>query len=136
MAPRDHRLTLEAMPARLAVARLGPNEPIPQWVPATGFTSITRTADELSIVCAEERVPTGTMQIRGLVAIRVSGTLAPDLVGVLASLANPLADAGVPILAIGTHDTDYVLVRAEDLGRALESLRAAGHRVDAKIRGR
>lgn len=127
--PRDHRLTLEVMPARLAVARLGPDEPIPQWAVGKGFTSITRTADELSIVCAEERVPMETMQIRGLVAVRVAGTLAPDLVGVLASLANPLADAGVPILALGTHDTDYVLVRADDLDPALESLRAAGHRV-------
>jgi len=130
MAPRDHRLTLELVPARLAVARLGATEPIPEWVAGDGFTSITRTADELSIVCAEERVPATTTQIRGLVAVRVAGTLAPDLVGVLAALANPLASAGVPILAIGTHDTDYVLVRADDLGRALEALRAAGHRVE------
>ena len=77
-------------------------------------------------------MPTETMQIRGLVAVRVAGTLAPDLVGVLASLANPLADARVPILALGTHDTDYVLVRADDLGPALESLRAAGHRVESQ----
>ena len=67
--------------------------------------------------------------MRGYVAMRVEGTLAPELVGVLASLAKPLADAGIPILAIGTHDTDYVLVRAADLERAVGALQRAGHEV-------
>jgi len=129
MASRDHRLTLEVAPSLLAVCRLSADESIPDWAVGAGFTSITRTADELSIVCAEDRVPPHIVQIRGLVAIRVAGTLAPDLVGVLASLANPLAEGQVPILAIGTHDTDYVLVRAADLARALDALRGAGHRV-------
>jgi hypothetical protein len=91
--------------------------------------SITRTDDELSIVCAEDRVPGSTQCERGFAAIRVAGTLAPELVGVMVSLAAPLADAGLPILAIGTYDTDYVLVRHCDLGDALEALREAGHDV-------
>ena len=75
-------------------------------------------------------VPQGTECLRGYVAMRVDGTLAPELVGVLVSLAKPLADAGIPILAIGTHDTDYVLVREVDLERAVGTLRHAGHEVD------
>lgn len=93
--------------------------------------SITRTADELSIVCEDAAVPEGTECLRGYVAMRVDGTLAPELVGVLVSLATPLADAGIPILAIGTHDTDYVLVRESDLERAVGALEHAGHEVDS-----
>ena len=60
-------------------------------------------------------VPSGVQQIAGYVAIGVEGPLAPEVVGVLASMAQPLAEAGIPIVAIGTFDTDYVLVRAVDL---------------------
>jgi hypothetical protein len=132
MASFDHRLSLSVEPGRLAVCRLNASEAMPAWALGSTLTSITRTSDELSIVCDEARVPAGTTSIGGLVALRVDGTLEPDLIGVLASLANPLADAGVPILAIGTHDTDYVLVRSDDLDRALEALRRAGH----SVRGR
>jgi len=70
--------------------------------------------------------------MRDYVAMRVEGTLAPELVGVLVSLAEPLADAGIPILALGTHDTDYVLVREADLDRAVGALQHVGHEVDTQ----
>jgi hypothetical protein len=111
------------------VCRLSTDAAVPEWAAGPGFVSITRTSDELSIVCAEDRVPAGTGCERGYAAMRVAGTLAPELVGVLVSLAVPLADAGIPILAIGTHDTDYVLVRHADLENAVQALRAAGHDV-------
>ena len=81
------------------------------------------------MVCPEGSVPSGVRQIRGYVAIGVEGPLAPELVGVLASMATPLADASIPIVAIGTFDTDYVLVRAIDLDRATTALRTAGHSI-------
>jgi uncharacterized protein len=129
MTTHGHQLTLHVGVERLAVCRLDASDAMPDWALGPGFTSITRTREELSVVCAEERVPHGMPRIGGLVAIRVEGTLAPELVGVLASLTNPLAEVGVPILAIGTHDTDYVLVRAEHLDRSLDALRRAGHNV-------
>jgi hypothetical protein len=110
---------------------LSPADVVPSWANGPGFVSITRTDDELSIVCADGLVPRGTQCMRGYVAMRVAGTLAPELVGVLLSLATPLADAGIPILAIGTHDTDYVLVREADLDRAVGALQHAGHEVDS-----
>jgi uncharacterized protein len=100
---------------------------MPDWADQAPFGTITRTANELSVVCAEERVPHATKCETGYVAIGVEGTLPPELVGVMVSLAAPLADAGIPIIAIGTYDTDYVLVREPDLERAIEALRAAGH---------
>jgi hypothetical protein len=127
----SHRLRLLRVPGRLAVCRLSPADVVPSWANGPGFVSITRTGDELSIVCAEVVVPQDTECMRGYVAMRVEGTLAPELVGVLVSLATPLADAGIPILAIGTHDTDYVLVREADLERAVGALQHAGHEVDS-----
>ena len=74
-------------------------------------------------------MPAGVQQVAGYVAIGVEGPLAPEVVGVLASMAQPLAEAGIPIVAIGTFDTDYVLVRAVDLDHALRTLRQAGHAI-------
>ena len=124
-----HRLPLRVVPGRFAVCRLGAEAATPDWANGPSFVSITRTGDELSIVCAEDRVPAGTQCERGFAAIRVAGTLAPELVGVMVSLATPLAGAGIPILAVGTYDTDYVLVRHSDLDNAIKALREAGHNV-------
>lgn len=99
------------------------------WAEGSGFVSITRTPDELSVVCAEDRVPSGTRCESGYVAIAVDGPLDPSLVGILVSIASPLAQARIPILAIGTFDTDYVLVREAHLERTLAVLREAGHTV-------
>jgi len=126
-----HRLRLLSVPGRFAICRLSPADAVPSWANGPGFVSITRTRDELSIVCADALVPDGTECMRDYVALRVEGTLAPELVGVLVSVATPLADAGIPILAIGTHDTDYVLFREADLDRAVGALQHAGHEVDS-----
>lgn len=126
----SHRLRVHQVPGRFAVARLSAGEAVPTWAAGDGFLSITRTSDELSIICGDELVPPGTACIRRYVALRVDGTLAPELVGVLVSLALPLAEAEIPILAVGTHDTDYVLVLEPDLEAAIRALRQAGHEVD------
>jgi uncharacterized protein len=102
---------------------------MPPWANGSGFVSITRTSTELSVVCAEDRVPGDVRAERGYAVIGVEGSLAPELVGVLVSIAAPLADASIPILAIGTFDTDYVLVRHDALEQALVALRDAGHEI-------
>jgi uncharacterized protein len=128
-AAAGHALELRVIQGSFAVCRLSAGAPVPSWAEGGVLTSITRTSEELSIVCENGRVPNGIVCERDFAAIRVAGTLAPELVGVLASLALPLAEAGVPILAIGTYDTDYVLVRQTDLVRALDALMTVGHRV-------
>jgi len=89
-----------------------------------GFVSITRTPDELSIVCPQEAVPPDTQVEEGFRALMVPGPIPFEQTGVLASLASPLAAAGISIFAIATFDADYVLVRATGLERALEVLAA------------
>ena len=122
-------LALRVLPGTLADCRLAPAAAIPGWALAGPFVSATRTDNELSIVCAEELVPQIVRAERGWKAFELEGTFDFALTGVLASLLDPLARAGVPIFAISTYDTDYVLVREENLPRAVGALRTSGHRV-------
>jgi hypothetical protein len=124
------RLHLSIRPGRLSICRLPPETPRPEWVPDEPFCAVTRTDEELSIVCPEVAVPAGIRCEPGWRALKVAGPLAFELTGVLAGLAVPLARAGIGIFALSTFDTDYVLVQAPDLDRAVEALHRAGHRVD------
>jgi hypothetical protein len=96
-------------------------------VPSDGFFSITRTDDELSIVCAESRVPADIRAERDWVGLKLQGPFPFDMTGVLSSFLQPLAEARIPIFAISTFDTDFVLIKQEPLEPALAALEAAGH---------
>ncbi len=122
-------LSLSILPDTLAICRLSPDEDVPEWAMIGEFVSITHTPDELSIVCAEENVPSDVKADRGWRALRVEGPLDLALTGVLASLANPLAEAQINLFAVSSFDTDYLLVKGYNLTRACEALRRAGHAV-------
>ena len=92
--------------------------------------SVTRTDDELSVIAPQHLVPADAQCERDYRVIKVRGPLPVDLIGVFASLATPLAAAGLSIFPLATYDTDYVLLKARDLVRAIDVLRAAGHVVD------
>lgn len=115
----------------LAVCHLPPDDAVPVWVDLASqpLVSITRTASELSLVLPEADVPAGVQAQAGWRALSVRGPLPFHLTGILASLAAPLAEAGVPIFAISTHDTDWLLVGDDHLVDACAALEAAGHRV-------
>ncbi len=125
----SRRFSLDVLPGRLAVCRLAPSEPVPAWAWQGALSAVTRTAQELSVVCQEAAVPEGVPTERGWRALRVEGPLSFEQVGVLATLLAPLAEAGVSVFALSTYDTDYVLVREPDLTRAVAALRSAGHTV-------
>ena len=122
-------LTLALIEGRFAVCRLAPGDEVPAWANGGSFTSVTRTRDELSVVCAEGAVPEGIRCEGGWRIFQTEGPLDFALTGILASVAVPLAEAGVSIFAVSTFDTDYVLVREENVPRAITALRAAGHQV-------
>ena len=88
---------------------------------------MTRTADELSIVCDESCVLEGTRAEQDWVALKLEGPFPFSMTGVLASFLNPLAEAKVPVFVISTSDTDYVLIKQQDLQRATLALQNAGH---------
>jgi len=126
----DHAHVLTLLPDDYSICRLTATEALPAWAAAVGddFVSVTRTRDELSIVSASARVPRSVDQRNdGWRCLKVEGPLDLALTGVLASIASPLAAARVSLFAVATFDTDYFLVRAVDLDRAVEALTRAGH---------
>ena len=118
-----------ALPHELAICRLGPNEEAPAWALDAGFFSLTRTADELSIVCPQDAVPSGVKMSGGWRCLQLRGPLDFNQVGVLASLAQALAQAGISIFAISTYETENILVQRKDIDRAVSVLRKQGHAV-------
>ena len=108
-----------------AVCRLDPAADIPTW-PQGSFVSITRTPDELSIVCDESSVPADIRAERSWRALRVEGPIPFEVTGVAAAITAPLAAAGISVFLIATFDTDYLLVKSEVYGRAVEVLRESG----------
>ena len=125
------RLPLVVLAEPLGVCRLSADAPIPPWAQGSAhFVTISRTPDELSITIDQVQVPPGVPCERDYRAIKVQGPLPFDLIGTFASMAGPLADAGISIFTISTYDTDYVLVKQHDLEAVLEVLREAGHSVD------
>ena len=121
-------LDLSVLEGTLAICRLPAGVPPPNWALAgERFLAFVQTEDELSVVAPSDAVPERAVRDDGWRAIRVAGPLDLAQTGVLASIAGPLAEAGVPIFAISTHDTDYVLVKEERLEAAVAALTAAGH---------
>ena len=125
-------LRLSLLDDRLVVCRLEPDSEVPDWATESGFSSITRTLHELSIVCTEEKVPDEVVRESGWRALVVEGPLDFSLVGILASVVTPLAEAGISVFAISTYDTDYLLVRGEQLDSVLSALRKGGHELSAE----
>lgn len=125
------RLKLSLLPDKFGICRLENSDGIPAWALVGSFFSITKTAEELSIVCPAAAVPVGTKGERGWRCLKVAGPLHFDQIGILSALAQPLAQAGVSIFAVSTYDTDYLLVKGRDLARAVEALQLAGHEVRA-----
>lgn len=120
-------LTLILLVDHFAICRLGPHASIPTWATELAFFSITRTSDELSVVCRQDAVPVDIRCERGWRCWRVAGTMPFSLVGILSSLTTPLAEAGIGVFAISTFDTDYLLVNELDFEKAVDVLQKVGH---------
>jgi len=112
---------------QFAVCRLPADAPLPEWALSGPFTSVTRTADELSIVCLADNLPPGISSEAHWICFKLEGPFAFSQVGILALFIDPLAAAGVPVFAISTYDTDYVLISEDFAAIALDTLRDAGH---------
>jgi hypothetical protein len=113
-----------------AIVRLGADSSLPEWATRGEFTSITRTKEELSIVCSAENVPPSVPSPHRWVCLKLEGPFPFSMTGVLLSFIEPLSSKGIPIFAISTFDTDYVLIQEEWADAALDALRQAGHMLD------
>jgi hypothetical protein len=122
-------LTLSVLWEPFAICRLPVGERVPEWALTQDFFSITRTSDELSLVCPQAGIPSGVPAERGWRCLKVEGPLDFSATGILASLTEPLARGGVPVFATSTFDTDYLMLPERDFDRAVPILEGAGHHV-------
>ncbi len=122
-------MNLTLLPDLLAVCKLPPDAPLPAWTRHGPFVSITLTPEEISVVCPNADVPSDADAERDWRAFKVDGPLGFELTGILVALATPLADAGISIFATSTFNTDYLLVKEDQVAHAARVLEAAGHNV-------
>ena len=128
MAATRH-FELNLLPERFAVTRLAANSPMPTAATQGPFFCVTRTGDEISVVTELSLVPLGIQSERGWRVLRVHGPFVLSEIGILASLATPLAEAKISLFAVSTFDTDYLLVASETLSGVIAVLEGAGHTV-------
>jgi len=121
------KLKFRVISGSFAVCRLSVADPVPQWATKGIFTSVTRTAEELSIVCAAENVPQQHQSETPWTCLKIEGPFAFSQIGILGAFIAPLVEAGISIFAIATYDTDYVLVQEPVADKAIQALQNAGH---------
>lgn len=94
------------------------------------FCFAAKTDEECSLVCAADSVPADVLACDvGWRAFRIQGPLDFSLVGILSAVASVLAQRQIPIFAVSTYNTDYILTKEENFERAVEALRGAGYSV-------
>ena len=121
---------LRLLPDLFGVVKLIPPQPFPTWLSGASMFFVSQTEDEYTIMCPQHVIPGDLSANTGHRCLRVEGDLAFDEVGVVARVSKPLADAGLSLLLISTHDRDYVLVHQRDLITAIDIYRQAGFTVD------
>lgn len=133
MSTQPTTYTLQQFPEKLAVVRLPPGAEVPSWAESSSLFSITATATETSLICAGRDVPTKVVAVRGLTAFAVQGVIEPGLVGALAGLLVPLAEAGISVHALSSFETAWVLVPLTAAEAAADAWRRQGHVVLAAV---
>ncbi len=125
----DSKLTVSLLSDTFAICRLDRDAPIPDWALGAHFVSLTRTSEELFVVCPQTQVPEEVKRDAGWRCLKVEGPLDLSATGVLASFVTPLAREGISVFAVSTYDTDYLLVKQKDLEKAVMVLSQNGHQV-------
>ena len=121
------KVRLKRLAGSYSVCRLDPSSPIPRWADGEGFVSISRSDDELSIVCRTERVPADVRQDSDWTCYRFLGPFAFDETGIVSAVIGPLSDAGIGIFVVSTFDGDHMLIKQADVAGAEPVLAASGH---------
>lgn len=122
-------LVFKLLNGKYGVCRLTSTESIPHWFQSSEFFSITKTSEELSIVCHQSTIPDGVKCEKDWRILKIQGSLDFSLIGILAAISNTLAQQGISIFAISTYDTDYMLIKDKDLENAINALTYAGHEI-------
>lgn len=121
------KITLKRLGGSYGIARLDPDAPIPAWADGEGYVSITRSDDELSIVCLSHRIPEDVRRDTGWRCLKFQGSFAFDQAGILLAVIEPLSRNGIGVFVVSTFDTDHLLLQEADYARAEHLLAEAGH---------
>lgn len=125
------QLSMILLPGEYSLCRLSSNESIPSWVFASAFYTISKSADELSIIAESGFVPADIKAEGGWRILKIEQTLDLALTGITAKFSTALAEVGVNLCVIATYDTDYIMVKQEKLDIAIHALQKAGFIVNA-----
>jgi len=123
------KLTFIILRETFAICRLNKDAPIPDWAFQGGLFSVTRTKDELSIVCPQINVPKGILCNQGWSCLKVKGPLDLSSTGIISSIAATLERENISLFSISTYDTDYVMVKEKDLEKGILALTEAGQKI-------
>ena len=124
------KLTFIILREIFAICRLDKDAPIPDWAFQGGLFSVTRTKDELSIVCPLINVPKGIICNQGWSCLKIKGPLDLSSTGIISSITATLERENISLFSISTYDTDYVMVKEKDLEKAIFALTETGHRIE------
>src|SRR3989344_1157531 len=116
------KITLSILPEVLGICHFDKKSPIPGWATDISFCSITRTKDELSVVCPQDKIPGGVLTEKDWRAFKLEGAADLFSVGIIASFSQPLAEAKISIFNVSTYETNYILVEEKNLVKSKEIL--------------
>lgn len=127
------KLILSALKGTFSILRLEKGSEVPSWIYKSDLFSITKTPEELSIVCQENNIPENisvdVRAERGWSCLKIEGPLDFGLTGILAGISRILAENGISIFAISTYDTDYILVKETALEQSIKALSEGGYEI-------
>ena len=122
MSNLNEKLNLKLLKGKYSVCRLNKDDEIPKWIFNEEFFSITKTEDELSIVCLQDRIKDNVLCERNWKVLKIEGPLDFSLIGILSKISTLMANNNISIFAISTYDTDYILIKEELIDKAIEVL--------------
>ena len=109
----NEKLNLKLLKGKYSVCRINKDDEIPKWIFNEEFFSITKTEDELSIVCLQDRIKDNVLCERNWKVLKIEGPLDFSLIGILSKISTLMANNNISIFAISTYDTDYILIKED-----------------------
>jgi hypothetical protein len=125
----QRQLNLSLLKDKYTICTLPKDAKIPDWVLTESLASITRTDKELTIVCKQDIIPSELQTDLNWRCFKIDGSFDLNQTGVISSISSPLADAGISIYVISTYDTDYFLVKDDNLQQTISTLSNSGHSI-------
>lgn len=104
---------------------------VPEWLESPDFYSFTKSLDEISIVCKQSviKLPDKGIADKNWKIIKVRGPLSLSLTGIIAEITGVLGKSKIPVFTISTYNTDYILVKEENLDEAITTLKNNGYKI-------